>query len=73
MTGAMTSLDIALLYLLAAVLAVVACRQFRLPPMLGYLVAGVLIGPNALALAQNSAGIRILPASATWPNSASSS
>jgi CPA2 family monovalent cation:H+ antiporter-2 len=60
MTGAMTSLDIALLYLLAAVLAVVACRQFRLPPMLGYLVAGVLIGPNALALAQNSAGIRYL-------------
>jgi CPA2 family monovalent cation:H+ antiporter-2 len=56
----MTSLDIALLYLLAAVLAVVACRQFKLPPMLGYLVAGVLIGPNALALAQNSAGIRYL-------------
>ena len=56
----MTSLDMALLYLLAAVLSVVACRQFRLPPMLGYLVAGVLIGPNALALAQNSAGIRYL-------------
>jgi CPA2 family monovalent cation:H+ antiporter-2 len=63
---AMTSLDIALLYLLAAVLGVVACRQFKLPPMLGYLVAGVLIGPNALALAQSSA------ASATWPNLASS-
>jgi CPA2 family monovalent cation:H+ antiporter-2 len=36
------------------------CRQFKLPPMLGYLAAGVLIGPNALALAQNSAGIRYL-------------
>ncbi len=56
----MTSLDITLMYLLAAVLGVVACRQFKLPPMLGYLVVGVLIGPNALALAQNSSGVRYL-------------
>jgi len=56
----MNSLDIALLYLLAAVLGVVACRLMRLPPMLGYLVVGVVIGPNALALAQNSGGIRYL-------------
>ncbi len=56
----MNSLDITLLYLLAAVLGVVACRQFKLPPMLGYLVVGVLIGPNALALAQNSSGVRYL-------------
>jgi len=56
----MTSLDIALLYLLASVLGVVACRFLRLPPMLGYLVVGVLIGPNALALAQDSSGIRYL-------------
>jgi CPA2 family monovalent cation:H+ antiporter-2 len=56
----MTSLDITLLYLLAAVLGVVACRQFKLPPMLGYLVVGVVIGPNALALAQNSSGVRYL-------------
>lgn len=56
----MNSLDIALLYLLAAVLGVVACRQLKLPPMLGYLVVGILIGPNALALAQNSSGIRYL-------------
>lgn len=56
----MNSLDIALLYLLAAVLGVVTCRMLRLPPMLGYLVVGVLIGPNALALAQNSGGIRYL-------------
>ena len=32
----------------------------KLPPMLGYLAAGVLIGPHALALAQNSDGIRHL-------------
>ncbi|MGC4396829.1 monovalent cation:proton antiporter-2 (CPA2) family protein [Hydrogenophaga sp. T2] len=56
----MTSLDLALLYLLAAVLAVVACRSVKLPPMLGYLAVGVLIGPNALALAQNSSGLRYL-------------
>jgi CPA2 family monovalent cation:H+ antiporter-2 len=56
----MNSLDITLLYLLAAVLGVVACRQLKLPPMLGYLVVGVIIGPNALALAQNSSGVRYL-------------
>ena len=56
----MNSLDIALLYLLAAVVGVVACRSLKLPPMLGYLAVGVLIGPNALALAQDSAGVRYL-------------
>ncbi len=57
---AMNSLDIALLYLLAAVVGVVACRSLKLPPMLGYLTVGVVIGPNALALAQDSAGLRYL-------------
>ncbi len=56
----MTSLELTLLYLLAAVLGVVACKQLKLPPMLGYLTVGVVIGPNALALAQNSSGIRYL-------------
>jgi monovalent cation:H+ antiporter-2, CPA2 family len=56
----MNSLDIALLYLLAAVVGVVACRSLKLPPMLGYLVVGVVIGPNALALAQDSVGVRYL-------------
>lgn len=56
----MTALDITLLYLLAAVVGVVACRMLKLPPMLGYLFVGVVIGPNAMALAQNSAGIRYL-------------
>jgi monovalent cation:H+ antiporter-2, CPA2 family len=54
------ALDIALLYLLAAVVGVVAFRMMRLPPMLGYLAVGVVIGPNALALAQDSAGVRYL-------------
>ena len=56
----MTSLELTLLYLLAAVLGVVGCRMLRLPPMLGYLTVGVVIGPNALALAQNSSGIQHL-------------
>ena len=56
----MTSLDLALIYLLAAVVGVVAFRSLKLPPMLGYLVVGVLIGPNALALAQNSESIKHL-------------
>ncbi len=56
----MTSLELTLLYLLAAVLGVVGCRFLKLPPMLGYLVVGVVIGPNALAFAQSSEGIRHL-------------
>ncbi|WP_309678248.1 monovalent cation:proton antiporter-2 (CPA2) family protein [Polaromonas sp.] len=56
----MSALELTLLYLLAAVLGVVACRSLKLPPMLGYLAVGVLIGPNALALAQNSEGVRHL-------------
>jgi CPA2 family monovalent cation:H+ antiporter-2 len=55
-----SNLDLALLYLLAAVLGVVGCRLLKLPAMLGYLIVGVLIGPNALALARDSAGIRYL-------------
>ena len=56
----MSALELTLAYLLAAVLGVVACRSLKLPPMLGYLVVGVVIGPNALALAQNSDGIHYL-------------
>ena len=55
-----TTLDLALLYLIAAVLGVVACRSLKLPPVLGYLVVGVLIGPNALALAKDTASVRYL-------------
>ena len=56
----MSSLELALVYLLAAVLGVVLFRSLKLPPMLGYLTVGVLIGPNALALAQNSESVRHL-------------
>jgi len=56
----MSPLDLTLLYLLAAVLGVVACRYLKLPPMLGYLAVGVVIGPNALAVAKNADGVRHL-------------
>ncbi len=54
------ALDLTLLYLIAAVLGVVLCRYLKLPPILGYLIVGVLIGPNALALAGDSASIGYL-------------
>jgi monovalent cation:H+ antiporter-2, CPA2 family len=55
-----STLELVLLYLVAAVAGVVLCRLAKLPPMLGYLVVGVLIGPNALALAKDSAGVQYL-------------
>src|SRR5574340_1273642 len=55
-----SALELALLYLVAAVLGVVASRLLKLPPMLGSLVVGVLIGPNALALARDSADVKYL-------------
>lgn len=56
----MSGLELTLLYLFAAVLGVVIFRSLKLPPMLGYLTVGVLIGPNALALADKSESIRHL-------------
>jgi len=50
----MTSgLELTLLLLGSAVLGVVAFRMLHLPPMLGYLAVGVLIGPHALNLADD--------------------
>ena len=54
----MGALEITILYLLAAVIGVVACRSLKLPPMLGYLAVGVVIGPNALALSRNADAVR---------------
>ncbi|MEW9897431.1 monovalent cation:proton antiporter-2 (CPA2) family protein [Chitinivorax sp. PXF-14] len=48
------ALPATLILLAAAVLAVVACRQLKLPALLGYLIVGIVIGPNALALLPNS-------------------
>jgi monovalent cation:H+ antiporter-2, CPA2 family len=55
-----STLGLVLLYLVAAVAGVVVCRLLKLPPMLGYLVVGVLIGPNAAALLKDSATMSYL-------------
>jgi len=51
----MSPLDTTLMLLGAAVLGVVAFRMLNLPPMLGYLLVGVLVGPHALGLADDNA------------------
>ncbi len=55
-----STLELILLYLLAAVAGVVVCRLVKLPPMLGYLAVGVVIGPNAMALAKGSSNVEAL-------------
>lgn len=55
-----STLQFALLYLVAAVLGVALCRTLRMPPMFGYLAVGVLIGPHALAFGGDSEGVRYL-------------
>lgn len=51
----MSPLDTTLMLLGAAVLGVVAFRMLNLPPMLGYLLVGVLVGPHALGWAEDNA------------------
>ena len=54
------SLQPVLVLLAGGVLAVVACRSLALPPIIGYLVAGVALGPHALALVADSHAVRQL-------------
>ena len=49
-----STLELTLLLLGTAVLGVVAFRMLHLPPMLGYLVVGILIGPHGLGLAEDN-------------------
>ncbi len=50
-----------ILILLAGSLLVLSLvRRFRLPPILGYLVVGMLLGPHSLGLVSNDASIRLL-------------
>ncbi|HJV62032.1 MAG TPA: cation:proton antiporter, partial [Albitalea sp.] len=55
-----STLELVLLYLVAAVAGVVLCRLVKLPPMLGYLAVGIVIGPNAMGLAKGSPGLQYL-------------
>ncbi|CAB1369919.1 monovalent cation:proton antiporter-2 (CPA2) family protein [Denitratisoma oestradiolicum] len=50
-----SALQIILLLLAAAVLVVTLFRSFNLPPVLGYLMVGVAIGPHALDLVPDPA------------------
>ncbi|WP_205617141.1 monovalent cation:proton antiporter family protein [Pelomicrobium methylotrophicum] len=49
------SLEIALIVLAAAVAVVVAFRRLDLPPLLGYLLVGILVGPHTLGWVAESA------------------
>ncbi|HWA36552.1 MAG TPA: monovalent cation:proton antiporter-2 (CPA2) family protein [Burkholderiales bacterium] len=49
-----------LVLLASSVLAVVACRTLRLPPMLGYVATGLVLGPHALGLVAEREEISLL-------------
>jgi CPA2 family monovalent cation:H+ antiporter-2 len=53
-------LNLVLVLLAAAVLVVVACRVARLPPLLGYLVVGIAIGPHAFGWVPEREGVSYL-------------
>ncbi|MFN6147634.1 MAG: cation:proton antiporter [Planctomycetota bacterium] len=52
-------LELALLFALCVGVAV-TFHRFRLPPIVGFLVAGVLVGPNAIGLVQHKAMVEHL-------------
>jgi CPA2 family monovalent cation:H+ antiporter-2 len=50
-----------ILILLAGSVAVLTLvRRFALPPILGYLVVGMVLGPNALGLASDAEAVQLL-------------
>jgi CPA2 family monovalent cation:H+ antiporter-2 len=55
-----SSLSLVVVLLAAAVIAVGLFRRFRLPPILGYLLVGLSIGPHAWGLIPDSAETRYL-------------
>ena len=55
-----SALQLTLILLASGVAGVVILRYFCLTPLLGYLAIGVLIGPNALGLANDSATVKYL-------------
>jgi monovalent cation:H+ antiporter-2, CPA2 family len=57
----MTSpLELTLVLLAAAVVGVVVFRSLNLPPILGYLVVGILIGPHAFGVASDAPRVQYL-------------
>jgi CPA2 family monovalent cation:H+ antiporter-2 len=55
MEAAAAALQPILILLASAVFAVVVCRMLALPPIVGYLATGLLLGPHALGLMQDDA------------------
>jgi len=60
MDNAGLSLHPVLVLLASAVLVVIACRRLHLPPMVGYLVIGLALGPHAAGLVPDSEATRHL-------------
>jgi CPA2 family monovalent cation:H+ antiporter-2 len=56
----MENLPIILLLLGTSVLTVILCRRLNLPPVLGYLLVGTLIGPHAFNLLEGFSGAQHL-------------
>jgi CPA2 family monovalent cation:H+ antiporter-2 len=56
----LSTLEIVLVFLAAAVGVVALARKLHLPPILGYLAAGILIGPHALGIVPDTPGTRYL-------------
>ena len=52
-------LELALLFALC-VLVAVSFHRLRLPPLVGFLVAGVIVGPNAVGLVHHEEVVREL-------------
>ncbi len=52
------TLQLILLLLAAAVVALIICRLVRLPPILGYLGVGIAVGPHALGWVPDNADVR---------------
>ena len=55
-----STLELTLVFLLAAVAGVVVCRLARVPPMLGYLAVGLVLGPSAIGVASDAGGVGYL-------------
>ncbi|HSC62608.1 MAG TPA: cation:proton antiporter [Caldimonas sp.] len=55
-----STLELTLVFLLAAVAGVVLCRLARMPPMLGYLAVGVVLGPSVIGIAADAGGVGYL-------------
>ena len=50
----------AIILLLVGILAIAVTRRIRMSPIVGYLAAGIMIGPHALGLIQESETTRLL-------------